>query len=564
MAIVLLVSLPWLSRLMAADQPSGNAAAKGTITAHVFDQSKIFPGTTRKYWVYVPQQYDPAKPACVYIGQDGHHPKFTDIFDRLISSHQMPVTVGIFVAPGVVPAPVAKAAPRVNRSFEYNSLGDDYARFLLEELLPAVAREQKLNLSTNGNDRCIGGGSSGASAAFTVAWERPDAFRRVFGVSGAYPFARGSCYSVLVRKTEAKPLRIYLHAGKQDMMNASGDLWMDHEKLSRALAFAGYDCLSQSSEGRHMDQYTAVFPEAMIWLWKDWPAPVQAGSNPPRVQDILLEHEPWKVVAEGYRQVSGLAVNAQGETFFCDTAAKQIYKVGTDGKATLFLATAEPVSGLTTAADGSLYGVSEATGNVVALNSRGLSRTLARGIAGHALVATRDGGFYVTEPGPEGAAQSKVWYISPKGEKKVVDTGLRGASGTTISPDGWLLYVADSRSHWVYSYQITAGGKLVNREHFHWLHVPDSADDSGADGVAVSRNGILYVGTRMGIQTSDLQGHNQCILPVPGGRVSALAFGGADFDVLYAISGNKLYARKVKVHGSHVFQPPIKPAGGGL
>ena len=189
-ALLFFVCQPSLLPLRGADQPAvRDLAPRGTITAHEFDQSKIFPGTTRKYWVYVPQQYNPAKPACVYVGQDGLNPKFTDAFDRLISSHQMPVTVGIFIAPGSLPAPTANAAPRVNRSFEYNSLGDDYARFLLEELLPTIVREQKLNLSTDGNDRAIGGCSSGASAAFTAAWERPDAFRRVFGVSGAYPFA---------------------------------------------------------------------------------------------------------------------------------------------------------------------------------------------------------------------------------------------------------------------------------------------------------------------------------------------------------------------------------------
>jgi sugar lactone lactonase YvrE/enterochelin esterase-like enzyme len=565
MALLLLVSQPCVCPLRAAGkEAAAGVVPKGTITAHEFDQSKIFPGTTRQYWVYVPQQYDAAKPACVYIGQDGLHPTFTETFDRLIASHQMPVTVGIFISPGSVPAPTKDAAPRLNRSFEYNSNGDDYARFLLEELLPTIVREQKLNLSTSGNDRSIGGCSSGASVAFTTAWEHPEAFRRVFGVSGAYPFARGSCYSVLVRKTEAKPLRIFLHAGKQDMMNASGDLWMDHEKLSEALAFAGYDCQSRASEGGHGDKYFTIFPEAMIWLWRDWPAPIQAGANPPRVQDILLNNEPWKLVGSLFRHVSGLAVNPQGEVFFCDTPANAMYKVSTEGKVASFLADAKHVSGLATGADGKLYGVSETSGDVVCFDGGGQVRTIAGGIPGHALVALRSGGFYVTQPGPQGAAQSKVWYVSPKGETKIVDTGLRGAAGVAISPDGWLLNVADSRSHWVYSYQINADGTLANREHFHWLHVPDTADDSGADGVAVARTGMLYVGTRIGIQVSDWSGHNQCILPVPGGRVGAIAFGGPGFDVLYAACGDKVYARKVKVQGSHAFQPPIKPTPGGL
>ena len=171
------------------------------------------------------------------------------------------------------------------------------------------------------------------------------------------------------------------------MMNASGDLWMDHEKLSRALSFAGYDCESRSSEGGHGDKYTAIFPEAMIWLWRDWPAPVQAGANPPQVQEILLPHEPWKLVGGGYRRVSGLAVGPRGEVFFVDTPANRIYKVGADGKVSRFVANAGQVCGLTMGADGKLYGVSEATGDVLAFEANGEFRTLAGGVPGHALVA---------------------------------------------------------------------------------------------------------------------------------------------------------------------------------
>jgi len=229
-----------------------------------------------------------------------------------------------------------------------------------------------------------------------------------------------------------------------------------------------------------------------------------------------------------------------------------------------FLADAQQVCGLATGADGSLFGVSEATGNLVSFGTGDTAKVVADGLSGHALVATRDGGFYVTCSGPPGTAGSKVWYVSPKGEKKIVDTGLQGATGTTISPDGWLLDVADGRSHWVYSYQINPDGSLANREPFHWLHSPDSADDSGADGLAVDQNGFLYVATRMGIQVSDLQGHNRCIVSAPEGRrITALAFGGPDFGVLYAACGDKVFARKVKVHGANTFQPLEQAAKGG-
>src|SRR5207248_5750777 len=129
--------------ILAVLEPSGQCAdepavPKGDVTKYSFNQSKIFPGTTRDYWVYVPKQYDPAQPACVHVNQDGVQYNAPAVFDRLIHSKQMPVTVGVFVMHGRVKAPSPQALDRFNRSYEYDGLGDDYARFLLEELLPDV------------------------------------------------------------------------------------------------------------------------------------------------------------------------------------------------------------------------------------------------------------------------------------------------------------------------------------------------------------------------------------------------------------------------------------------
>src|SRR6185295_196737 len=177
---------------------------------------KIFPGTTRAVTVYVPKQYDPEKPACVYIGQDGGGFNAPAAFDKLIAAKEMPVTIGVFVMLGRVKAPHKDALDRYNRSYEYDGLGDAYARFLLDELLPEVEKKtaadgRAIKLSKDGNDRSIGGASSGAIAAFTAAWERPDAFRRVFSAIGTYVGLRGgNVYPTLIRKVEPKPLRIFL------------------------------------------------------------------------------------------------------------------------------------------------------------------------------------------------------------------------------------------------------------------------------------------------------------------------------------------------------------------
>ncbi len=239
---LLLLPLPALR----ADEPKP-AVPRGEVTHYTFEQSRIFPGTVRDYWVYVPQQYDPAKPACVHVNQDGIQYNAPAVFDELIHKKEMPITIGVFVTPGRVKALSDKALDRYNRSYEYDGLGDAYARFLLEELLPEVEKKttkdgRAIHLSREGNDRCIAGASSGAICAFTAAWERPDAFRRVFSAIGTYVGLRGgNVYPTLIRKFEPKPIRIFLQDGSRDLNIYGGDWWMANQEMERALTFAGYE-----------------------------------------------------------------------------------------------------------------------------------------------------------------------------------------------------------------------------------------------------------------------------------------------------------------------------------
>lgn len=170
---------------------TGNVIPEGKLMSFVFDKSVIYPGTTRKITVFVPAQYNSNEPACVLVRQDGYHPRTKEVMEQLIAESQMPVTVGVFIQPGVLRATTKDARDRSNRCLEYDGVGDSYARLVLEEVLPEVVRRYSLNLSTNGNDRCIMGGSSGGMAAFNAAWERPDAFTRVSAVSGSFVAFRG-------------------------------------------------------------------------------------------------------------------------------------------------------------------------------------------------------------------------------------------------------------------------------------------------------------------------------------------------------------------------------------
>jgi gluconolactonase len=186
---------------------------------------------------------------------------------------------------------------------------------------------------------------------------------------------------------------------------------------------------------------------------------------------------------------------------------------------------------------------------------------VAEGFRGNDLVVRHDGLIYVTEPGWDGKEPSKIWLIKPTGEKQVVDTGLKFSNGITLSPDQSLLYVSDSKSHWVYSWQIKPDGTLAFKQRYYHLHVPDTADDSGADGMEVDADGRLYVATRMGVQVCDQAGRVNCIIPTPNGKCSNLAFGGAGHDTLFATCGDKVYQRKVKPKAAPSFAAPVKPAG---
>lgn len=547
-------------------------APKGEVLKFTFENSKIFPGTWREYWVYVPAQYTPDKPACVYVNQDGIQWNAPVVFDNLIHKKEMPVTIGVFVMHGRVRAANADAAlDRFNRSYEYDGLGDNYARFILDELLPDVETKKTsdgrvIRLSKNGNDRAIGGASSGAICAFTAAWERPDAFSRVFSAIGTYVGLRGGhSYSTLIRKYEPKPIRVFLQDGANDLNIYGGDWWMANQAMDRSLAFAGYEVQHVWGEGAHNGRHgAALFPDAMRWLWKGWPEPVKAGvSKNATLEAILLPGEGWQLVSEGYRFTEGPAVNAKGEIFFTDGPNSKIHKIGLDGKVSEFASDTKRAGGQAFGPGGRLYSVASGDQKIVAYDtgkSGSQPTVIAEGVRGNDIVVARNGNIYVTEPNVPAADQSNVWLIKPNGEKKVVDAGLRYANGVTLSPDQTLLYVADYRSHWVYSYQIQPDGSLQYKQPYYWLHVADTVDSSQADGMRVDRDGRLYVTTRMGIQVCDQAGRVNAIIPTPNGRVSNVSFGGENFDTLFATCGDKVYKRKLKVRGANAWDMPNKPA----
>ncbi len=542
-----------------------SSVLRGEVKRCTFAESRIFPGTVRDLAVFIPAQYDPAKPACVYVKTDGYNPIEKSLLESLIATKEMPVTVGVFVTPGNLPAPVKGTMGRRNRCLEYDGMGDANVRFLIDELLPFVVRKFDLKLSTSGNDRCIAGGSSGGIAAFNAAWERPDAFSRVYANSGSFvAFRGGHEFPTLARKLEAKPIRAYLTTGMRDMENAAGDWFLIDLEMDKALKFSGYDYQFRVINGGHVAGYYDYYREAMSMIWKGWPAPVRAGPSAPRVRDIILDNEPWKLLADGLHDAKGPACDASGAIFFVNSEANRIERIDLEGKIKTFVADAGHADGLSFGADGRLFAVSGQTGKIMSYGPSGEGMAVAEGIHGRHLIAMPTGGLFVTSSGDERGGSGVVWFVKD-GKKTRVDSGLKLATGLAYRPDQWLLSVADGASKWVYSYQINADGKLSNKERFFWLHVADGDDEAGAESVCYTREGPMLVATRMGVQMCADDGPTQAILPVPDrSRVVGLCFGGRDLDTLYAFCGTKIWKRKVRVHGVGAFSPWMPGHGSPL
>jgi len=239
-------------------------------------KSNVFPETVRDWWIYTPAQYDPAKPASIMVFQDGGSYmnekgqfRATVVFDNLIHKKQMPVTIGIFLNPGSVPSADAKGKARSNRSFEYDTLSPQYATFLEKEILPEVAKTH--NISKNPKDRAICGISSGGICAFTVAWERPDLFGKVLSHVGSFTNIRGGdVYPGMIRKTEPKPIRVFLQEGSNDLDNLHGSWPLANRSMAAALKFAKYDFQYVEGDGGHNGKHGgAILPDSLRWLWRD-------------------------------------------------------------------------------------------------------------------------------------------------------------------------------------------------------------------------------------------------------------------------------------------------------
>ncbi len=438
-------------------------------------ESKIFENTTRDWSVYVPAQYKKDEPAALMIFQDGH--SYRDVkgrfrvpvvFDNLIARGDMPVTIAVFINPGHDKSKGKTDSPwkSSNRSFEYDSLGDRYARFLLEEIIPEV--KKKYSISDDPDMRAICGASSGGICSWTVAWERPDAFRKVLSTIGSFTNLRGGdVYSSLIRKTEQKPIRVYLADTSGDIDNPFGSWWWANQQMASSLMYMGYDVRFDQAEGygHNADHGGALFPDAVKWLWRK-------EKHEPKIDtkgdlggdltllNLLIPGEGWEVAADGLGFADALCTDKDGNVYFCDMKAPAVVRINAaDGSKTEICK--ESVSGLEFSPDGSvMYACQGSKNRMISINpATGEVKVIAEGVKPNDLAVTKDGFILFTDTGA-----SQVTRINPQtGEVTPVDTGISKPNGIALSNDGGTLAVSDYGGTHTWTFRVAAGGYSTRR-----------------------------------------------------------------------------------------------------
>ncbi len=478
--------------------------------------SKIYPGAVRKYWVYVPAQYAAAKPACVMVFQDGGAMlaetgewRVSTVLDSLIQQGRIPPVIGVFIDPGVIPG----LGNRDNRSYEYEGPGDRYARLVSVEILPEVAA--RYNLSKDPNDYAIAGAGSGATAAIHAAWARPDVFRRVASFAGSDPDLSDTL-PLLVRKTEPKPLRVFLQDNEK------------YRALFAALQSAGYESTSvKAARGE------TILAEALRWVWKDYPKPVEKRS------------QEWELVGQGYQLTADPTVDREGNVFFTDARRNRIYEIDGNGKIALWKENSGGAHGIAAGPDGRLYVGQHDRKRIVALGPDGAESIVTEGVQTHHLTITERNEIYFAD-----APNHTVWLIDASGKRRAVTTEMYWPHCMRLSADQSTLAVTDSHSRWVWSFQIQRDGPLINGQPFYRLESTDDAAEIDAGGLVFDRDGLLYVATSLGVQICDRLGGVVSILNPPGrDGLTNVFFAGREMDWLYVMDGDRIYRRRSKSRG---------------
>jgi len=592
-------------------QPSANAP-KGTVTRHVLAPGKFFPGTPHNYQVYVPAQYDASRQIAFMIfldggGYAGNNVRVPVVLDNLIAKRDVPPMIAIFIDPGVMPARSDEAQNRYERIFEYDSLTPRFANFLIDELVPEVARS--FNLSKDPNDHGIAGISTGGVGSFVAAWNRPDQFRRVITWVGSFGNFRGADrLPGLIRRTEPRPIRVFMQTGRQDLVNYAGSWYLENPAMAAALEFAGNDVKIELGEDGHSNRHGAsILPDTLRWLWRDYPQPIAvrepqpgagrgvfaqlvprrevvppppppappapaaapaagrgAGTGPRgAVYSLIYRDKLWEQVGETYPSTSSPAMDKDGNVFFADATGNTIYKTDPARRVSVFKENTGGARALRVGGDGRLYATQLAAKRVVSYGSAGDEKVVAQNIQANDLALTKGGAIYFVD-----TAQKTVGYIDGKGQRRVVYNGgeIMSPTALTLTPDQAMLLVGDGMDRYQWSFQIAADGALVNGEPFQRLEMPEEGLFSRVTALTVDSLGYMWAASAMGIQVCEQPGRCSNILNTPelsAAPMTGIAFGGPDRTWLYVTQGGKLFRRETKRTGVVTWQP-VKPPQPGL
>jgi sugar lactone lactonase YvrE/enterochelin esterase-like enzyme len=541
------------------------------VTQFQYRSLKHYPGTVRDVWVYVPSAPAPAGGYALMVFQDGQNfirPdgafKTAAVFDALIAKGAMPPTVGVFVTPGVLPPRDAEFHQgRYNRSYEYDALGDRYALFLLEEILPEA--EKFAPLTKDPNLRGIGGSSSGAIAAFTAAWTRPDAFRRVLSYIGSYVNLRGgNQYPDLIRHTEPKPLRIFLQDGTNDLNIYSGNWYLANLSMRSALEYSGYEMQwVEGTEGHNSVHAARIFAESLEWLWANWQKPITASKGTGKaerhfVTEILDPAADWEEMSDGHGFTEGPAVDAEGNVYFTDVRGGKIHKIDhLTRRVTTWKEDSGGANGIMFGPDGKLYACQSRKRQITAFLPDGSEEVLVTDVSSNDLCVDMRGNLWWTDP-----ANKKIWHLNlaTKATRAVMEGAFEFPNGIITSPDQSLLISVDARGKWAWSWQIQPDGSLAYGQPFYRLETWDNDSTSGGDGLTMDTEGHLYAATRLGIQICDQPGRVVAILNNPQNlQPSNCVFGGPDLNYLYTTNRAKVFRRRLRRQGvrpNQIVKPP--------
>jgi enterochelin esterase-like enzyme/sugar lactone lactonase YvrE len=549
-----------------------NDVPRGRVISMPPRESMIFPDTVRDWSIYVPAQYSQSEPAALMVFQDGERMRSEQgrwripiVFDNLIARGEMPPTIAVFINPGHEKSKPLQEKKYSNRGFEYDSLGDRYVRFLLEEILPEVEKEYRV--SKDPNLRAIGGSSSGAICAFTAAWERPDSFRKVYSNVGSFTNLRGgNVYPSLIRKTEQKPLRAYMSDTSGDNDNPYGSWPWSNRLMDSALNYMGYDVRLDWAEGyAHNDNFgSSKFPDAMRWLWRKEKHESALNTRGDLGGDLtllklLVPSESWNVVAEGLGFADGLCADKEGNLYYCDMKSASIVQVNAKDGSSKTIAN-ESVSGLEFSPDGNLlYGCQGSKDRVISIDIRnGEVQTVATGVKPNDLAVTSDGWILITETGAK-----QVTRIDPKtGKTTVVDTGITQPNGIGLSNDGGTLVVSDYGGEHAWMFRVREEANLdakmpsialrlpIDPEgDFRFNEPPPYVQASKGDGLAVDRKGRYYITSELGVQIFDPTGRLCGVLPRPlkDQPLTTCILAGTDHNTLFISNGTTIFGRKLTV-----------------